>query len=247
MLEWNTLLDELELGKVRTASQSADGTWVIHTEVKQAILQAFKEGDNISYEGYVDKHTLLPRKFGLKDEVRIVPGGSHVRRGAYIARGVIIMPPSYVNIGAYIDEGCMVDSHVLVGSCAQIGKGVHLSAGVKIGGVLEPIGQQPVIIEDHVFIGAGAVVVEGMLVKKGAVIAPAVALSKSVQIYDAVNECILEKGSDVPSGAVLVPGTRPLKGNVWAEEHQIGIYTPVIIKYRDQNTTEAISLEEALR
>jgi 2,3,4,5-tetrahydropyridine-2-carboxylate N-succinyltransferase len=248
------ILDALEAGKIRAAICGADGEWRANIEVKQAILESFRAGKNIEltditrglYAGFVDKDTLPPRRFSEADRVRLVPGGSSVRRGAYLAPGVIVMPPAYVNVGAYIDEGTMVDSHVLVGSCAQIGKGVHLSAGVQIGGVLEPIGTTPVVIEDHAFLGAGSVVVEGIRVGKRAVIAPGVVLSKAVSVYDAVNERIMERGAAIPAGAVVVPGSRPLKGD-WARREGLQALTPILIKYRDEKSDASLTLEDALR
>jgi 2,3,4,5-tetrahydropyridine-2-carboxylate N-succinyltransferase len=156
------------------------------------------------------------------------------------------MPPAYVNVGAYVDEGSMIDSHALVGSCAQIGKNVHLSAGVQIGGVLEPVGMNPVIIEDDCFIGAGVVIVEGILVRTKAVIAPGVTLSKSIPVYDAVNEEVRERGSEIPEGAVVIPGTRPMKGE-WAEKEGLSMACPIIVKYRDEGSNASLELEEALR
>lgn len=246
--EYTDVLDQLEEGSVRAAILSHGGEWEANTKVKSAILAAFKEGRLVEGPGFVDKHNLLPRSFEINQGVRIVPGGSAIRRGAHIAPGVIVMPPSYVNVGAYVDSGSMIDSHVLVGSCAQVGKNVHLSAGVQIGGVLEPIGQAPVIIEDDVFVGAGAVIVEGILVKRRAVIAPGVILSRGVAIYDAVHERILERGAHVPEGAVVVPGTRPPgEAYTWAREMGLGLSCPIIIKYRDDKSDRALSLEEALR
>ena len=244
---YKSVLDELESGEVRAAVVSQDGEWSANTEVKSAILDAFKMGKLVEGPGYVDKHNLLPQDFEIRQGVRIVPGGSAVRRGAHVAPGVIVMPPSYVNVGAFIDSGSMVDSHVLVGSCAQVGKNVHLSAGVQIGGVLEPVGQAPVIIEDDVFIGAGAVIVEGIVVRRSAVIAPGVILSKGVAIYDAVNETVLERGAAVPEGAVVVPGTRPASNSDWAREQGLNLSCPIIIKYRDEKSDAALVLEEALR
>ncbi len=167
-MNWQETLDLLEKGMLRSASK-IDGKWVANIEVKQAILEAFKAGElkefsSENYPGFVDKHNFPPRSFKPEDKIRMVPGGSSVRRGAYVAQGVIIMPPAYINVGAFVDSGTMVDSHALVGSCAQIGKNVHLSAGVQIGGVLEPVGLTPVVIEDNAFIGAGAVIVEGVQV-----------------------------------------------------------------------------------
>ncbi len=248
-MDWKKTLDQLEQGTIRAAEPEGD-TWKANVEVKEAILAAFKAGKNVNYggiyDGFVDKDNLPPRMFDETDGVRLVPGGSSVRRGAYVAKSVIIMPPAYVNTGAYVDEGAMVDSHALVGSCAQIGKNVHLSAGVQIGGVLEPVGLSPVVIEDDCFIGAGAVIVEGILVKKGAVIAPGVTLSKSVPVYDCVNETILGKGAAIPEGAVVVPGTRP-SGNEWAKKQGLAVNCPIIIKYRDEGSEASLELENALR
>ena len=252
-MDFQNILDQLEKGTIRSIRIDGDQP-VANSAVKEAILAAFKAGENIElgeatfglYSGFVDKDTLLPRRFATKDKVRLVPGGSSVRRGAYIAPGVIIMPPSYVNIGAYVDEGTMVDSHVLVGSCAQIGKRVHLSAGVQIGGVLEPVGATPVIVEDDAFLGANVVVVEGIRVGRGAVLAPGVILSKGVTIYDSVHEKILERGQAVPPGAVVVPGSRPIS-NAWAKGQGLSVNCPVIIKYRDEKSNASLVLEEALR
>lgn len=248
-MDWEKILDQLEDGTVRAATPDGDG-WKANVEVKEAILAAFKAGKNVNYggiyEGFVDKDNLPPRMFDSGDGVRLVPGGSSVRRGAYVASGVIIMPPAYVNIGAYVDEGSMIDSHALVGSCAQIGKNVHLSAGVQIGGVLEPVGLSPVVVEDDCFIGAGSVIVEGILVKKRAVIAPGVTLSKSVPVYDAVNEKILGKGAAIPKGAVVVPGTRPINTD-WGISTKLSVSCPIIIKYRDKDSDASLVLEDALR
>jgi 2,3,4,5-tetrahydropyridine-2-carboxylate N-succinyltransferase len=248
-MDWNKILDQLEEGTVRAAEPDGE-YWSANTTVKEAILAAFKAGSNVEYggiyEGFVDKENIPPRMFDASDGVRLVPGGSSVRRGAYIASSVVIMPPAYVNIGAYVDEGTMIDSHALVGSCAQIGKNVHLSAGVQIGGVLEPVGQSPVVIEDDCFVGAGAVIVEGILVKRRAVIAPGVVLSKSVPVYDCVNKVVLGKGASIPEGAVVVPGTRPA-GNEWARSHGLSVSCPIIIKYRDEGSDASLELEDALR
>src|SRR6056297_2292113 len=248
-MNYEEVLDKLEEGELRAANKN-ENKWEANIEVKEAILDSFKNGENTSYEGiyegFVDKHNLPPRYFTPEDGVRLVPGGSSVRRGAYVAPSVIIMPPAYINVGAYVDEGSMVDSHALVGSCAQIGKNVHLSAGVQIGGVLEPVGMNPVIIEDDCFIGAGAVIVEGILVKKGAVIAPGVTLSKSVPVYDCINEKLLGKGAPIPEGAVVVPGTRPIS-NDWGKSQGLSVSCPIIIKYRDEGSNASLELEDALR
>ena len=246
---WEQILEKLEKGEIRSATPEGL-TWEANTKVKEAILASFKDGINTEYSGiyngFVDKHNLPPRKFTKEENVRLVPGGSSVRRGAYVAPGVIIMPPAYINVGAYVDEGTMVDSHVLVGSCAQVGKNVHLSAGVQLGGVLEPVGLAPVVIEDDCFIGAGSVIVEGILVRKRAVIAPGVTLSKSIPVYDCVNEERLEKGAAIPEGAVVIPGTRPVSGS-WAKDHGLSMSCPLIVKYRDEKSDASLELEEALR
>lgn len=249
-MNYEEIFDQIEQGELRAVRKTDSDNYEVNTLVKEAILAAFKEGRSINtpapYLGFVDKHNIPAREFSVEDQVRIVPGGSSVRRGSYIAKGVIMMPPSYVNIGAYVDEGCMIDSHVLVGSCAQVGKNVHLSAGVQIGGVLEPIGQVPVVIEDDVFIGAGAVIVEGIQVSSSAVIAPGVILSASVPVYDCVNEVVLEKAAAIPSGAVVVPGTRPVSSS-WGRENALSMSCPLIVKYRDEKSNASLSLEELLR
>ena len=250
MENFEDILNQVQAGKIRAAEQDENGNWHTRTEVKQAILASFKAGKNINYDGiysgFVDKDTLTPRVFKTEDQVRMVPGGSSVRRGAYVAPGVIIMPPAYINIGAYVDTGSMVDSHALVGACAQIGKNVHLSAAVQIGGVLEPIGLNPVIIEDDVFIGAGSVVVEGIIVRQGAVIAPGVSISKSVQLYDCVNEEKLNILDGIPKNAVVIPGTRPISSE-WGKANNLNVSCALIIKYRDEKSNASLELEEALR
>ena len=245
-MNWQETLELLESGQLRSADK-INGKWQVNSEVKKQILEVFKAGELSEMQGFVDKHNLPAQKFTVERGVRFVPGGSAVRRGAYIARGVIVMPPSYVNIGAFVDSGTMVDSHVLVGSCAQIGKNVHLSAGVQIGGVLEPIGAAPVIIEDGAFIGAGSIIVEGILVGSGAVIAPGVILSKGTSVYDAVNQRVLERGEGIPANAVVVPGVRPITSHPWAKEQGLGLQCPVIIKYRDEKSNASLELESILR
>lgn len=246
-MSWENTLNELEAGTIRAANK-VDGKWVANTDAKKAILEAFKAGELKELNGFVDKHNIMPQSFTPERGIRMVPGGTSVRRGSYVAKGVIIMPPAYINIGAYVDEGTMVDSHALVGSCAQIGKNVHLSAGVQIGGVLEPIGQAPVIIEDNAFIGAGSVIVEGIQVLKEAVIAPGVILSNGVPIYDCVNERMLEKGEPIPERAVVVPGNRPVSSKLaWAKEQGLTMNCAMIIKYRDSKSDASLVLEEFLR
>jgi len=245
-MNWQETLDLLERGLVR-AAEKRDGKWVANKEVKEAILAAFKAGELAQFpNGFVDKHNLPPREFKPEDKIRMVPGGSSVRRGSYVASGVIIMPPAYINVGAYVDSGTMVDSHALVGSCAQIGKNVHLSAGVQIGGVLEPVGQTPVVIEDNAFIGAGAVIVEGVQVSEGAVIAPGTILSRGVPVYDCVNERVLEIGEPIPPYAVVVTGSRPAS-NEWAKAQGLSMRCAMIIKYKDAKTSAALELETLLR
>jgi len=249
-MNWQETLTQLEAGTVRAANQDEQGNWHANIDVKEAILSAFKAGENIAFEGiykgFVDKHNLPAREFTADDKVRLVPGGSSVRRGAHVAAGVIIMPPAYINVGAFVDTGTMVDSHALIGSCAQIGKNVHVSAAVQIGGVLEPVGASPVIIEDGAFLSAGVVIVEGIVVKKGAVLAPGVSLSASVPVYDCVNEAMLEKGADIPELAIVVPGTRPVAGE-WAKAQGLNMACALIVKYRDEKSNASLELESLLR
>lgn len=250
---WKLLRD----GKIR-AAEKRNGKWISIPVVKEAILWGFKAGvlENVWEDGvhgqfhFTDKDTLPVRQITADDNIRIVPGGSSIRDGSYIAPGVIMMPPSYVNIGAYVDEGTLIDSHVLVGSCAQIGKRVHLSAAVQIGGVLEPIGALPVIIEDDVMVGGNCGIYEGTIVGARAVIGTGVILNGSTPVYDLVNEVIYKKTDEypleIPGGAVVVQGSRPVH-NQFAHQHGIHIYTPLIIKYRDDKTDAATALEESLR
>ncbi|USO02815.1 MAG: 2,3,4,5-tetrahydropyridine-2,6-dicarboxylate N-succinyltransferase [Alphaproteobacteria bacterium] len=234
-----SIIDELQSGQRRAANKTLTGSWKVDTEVKGAILNIFKTSLNVDYPGgFVDKEALKPREFTEKDDVRMVPYGSTVRPGTYIGKHVVIMPPSYINVGAYVDDNTMVDSHVLVGSCAQVGKNVHLSAGVQVGGVLEPIGERPCIIEDNVFVGAGTILTEGVLVRKNAVIAAGVTLTKSIPIFDHIYDT--KYYGEVPENAVVVPGSRTLKTGV-------NIACCVIVKYRDFGTDKAVALEEALR
>lgn len=252
MAEWERVLDALEKGEAR-AARKRGAAWEPDIDVKKAILAAFREGTNVDqsdrgWPGFVDKDTMPTRRFGPEQRVRLVPGGSAIRRGAYIAPGVIVMPPAYVNVGAYVDSGTMIDSHCLVGSCAQIGKNVHLSAGVQIGGVLEPVGLSPVVVEDGCFVGAGAVLVEGIQLSAGAVVAPGTVLSKSVPVYDAVRETRLEAGEPIPPNAVVVPGTRPAgKTRPWAASLGLSLHCAVVVKYRDKRSDASLALEESLR
>ena len=244
----NLFLAELEKGAVRAATRDADGIWTAEAWVKEGILAAFRFGMLAEYASgalsFIDKDTIPPRRFKIADGVRVVPGGSSIRRGAYIAKGVVMMPPAFVNVGAYVDEGTMIDSHALVGSCAQVGKRVHLSAAAQIGGVLEPVGNVPVVIEDDVVVGGNCGIYEGVVVRGRAVIGAGVVITASTPIYDVVRGQIYRR--EVPYGAVVVPGTRPMKG-AFAEQHGLQIAAPLIVKYRDEKTDSATALEEALR
>jgi 2,3,4,5-tetrahydropyridine-2-carboxylate N-succinyltransferase len=199
---------------------------------------------------FLDKSTYPMRKFGAADSVRIVPGGSSVRDGAYLGKSVTCMPPMYINVGAYVDDGSMVDSHALVGSCAQIGKHCHLSAAAQIGGVLEPIGALPVVIEDNVLVGGNCGVYEGTIVKKRAVLGAGTILTRSTPVYDIVHGTIHRADGDkplvIPEGAVVVAGSRPINSGP-GKEWNLSLYTPVIVKYRDEKTDQRIQLEELLR
>lgn len=244
----------LNRGEVRAAS-CANGVWTVHEWVKKGILLGFRVGQfkEISAPGpfqFFDKDTMAVRRMDVSDHVRIVPGGTTVRDGAFIGTGVIIMPPAYINIGAYVDEGALIDSHALVGSCAQIGKRVHISAAAQIGGVLEPVGALPVIIEDDVLVGGNCGIYEGTIVRREAVIAAGVILTSSTPVYDLVRKEIYRKTADspliIPDNAVVVPGSRRLTDG-WATSHGLAITTPVIVKYRDEKTDAATALEESLR
>jgi 2,3,4,5-tetrahydropyridine-2-carboxylate N-succinyltransferase len=247
-------LSELEKGTVRAATRDEDGIWQAQTWVKEGILAAFRFGILGEFASgalsFIDKDTIPARRFKVQDGVRIVPGGSSIRRGAYIAKGVVMMPPAFVNVGAYVDEETMIDSHALVGSCAQIGKRVHLSAAAQIGGVLEPVGQLPVVIEDDVIVGGNCGIYEGTIVRTRAVIGAGVVLTGSTPVYDIVRGQIYRRTADrpleIPYGAVVIPGSRPMKGS-FAEQHGLSVATPLIVKYRDDKTDSATALEEALR
>lgn len=250
--EWpaahQALLAELEHGRVRSATCGADGVWRATTWVKRAILLGFRRSDVREFAAepfpFFDKHAYPPRELTLDQRVRLVPGGSSIRRGAHVAAGVVVMPPAYVNVGAYVGAGTMVDSHALVGSCAQIGSNVHLSAGAQIGGVLEPAHRAPVVIEDGVFVGALCGVFEGFVVRERAVLAAGVVLTAATVVHDLVREC--EHRGEVPAGAVVVPGTRPATG-AFAMARGLQVASPLIVKYRDERTDAATALEAALR
>ncbi len=248
------LLEQLEAGEVRSA-RPVDGGWEAVPSVKRGILLGFRVGELQAFKAagpltYSDKDTFPPQNLPVHQRnIRVVPGGSAVRRGAYVGNNVTVMPPAYVNVGAYVGDGTMVDSHALVGSCAQIGEGVHLSAGAQIGGVLEPVGQQPVVIEDGALIGGNTGVYEGVRVGAGAVLAAGCVVTGSTPIFDLVNETkhTADDGPlEIPPSAVVVPGTRPASGE-WADEHGLQMNALIIAKYRDEQTDTQTALEEALR
>jgi 2,3,4,5-tetrahydropyridine-2-carboxylate N-succinyltransferase len=248
------LLGALEQGVVRSAQRASDGTWNAVPWVKRGILLGFRVGTitdmSVPPFSFLDKNTYPPRRLSVDDGVRIVPGGSTVRRGAYLAPGVVCMPPMYVNVGAYVGEGTMVDSHALVGSCAQLGARVHLSAAAQVGGVLEPVNAAPVIIEDDVLVGGNCGVYEGTVVRKRAVLAAGVVLTRGTPIFDLVRETVYRADESsplvVPEDAVVVPGARAIRGG-WGQTEQLSLQTPVIVKYRDERTDIATALESWLR
>jgi 2,3,4,5-tetrahydropyridine-2-carboxylate N-succinyltransferase len=244
--------DELTSGKIRAAEKVA-GNWIVNTWVKQGILLGFRLGELADMSAglsFVDKDTYPARRFTVADRVRMVPGGSSVREGAYVAPSVICMPPMFINVGAYVDEGTMVDSHALVGSCAQVGKRVHLSAAAQIGGVLEPVNAAPVVIEDDVLVGGNCGVYEGTLVRARAVLGAGTILTRSTPLYDLVRNKVYRASADtpleVPENAVVVPGSRAVKKGT-ASDWNLSLYTPVIVKYRDEKTGRGIELEDWLR
>lgn len=241
---WKEFKEDLNSGKVRVASK-VEGEWQVNKWVKRFILLGFKYGEIIKFEdGTIDKDTMGERVVTLEEKARVVSPTVSIRGGVYIGEGVVFMPPCYTNIGAYIDEGSMVDSLALVGSCAQIGKNVHLGAGVIIGGVLEPVGAYPVIIEDNVFVGAGSQITEGTIVKKGAVIGAGVTITGSTPVYDNVNGKIITPNENgqivIPEDAVVIPGTRDVKSNI--ENVKLTKSVPIIIKYGSK-----VVLEDLLR
>ncbi len=244
--------DQLTQGKIR-AAEKVEGKWKVNTWVKQGILLGFRLGvlaEMPAGLSFVDKDTFPARQFTTADRVRVVPGGSSARVGAYIAPSVICMPPMFINVGAYVDEGTMIDSHALVGSCAQIGKRVHLSAAAQVGGVLEPVNAAPVIIEDDVLVGGNCGIYEGTLVRTRAVLGAGTILTRSTPLYDLVKGEVYRSSADapleVPENAVVVPGSRAVKKGP-AAEWNLSLYTPVIVKYRDEKTDRGIELEDWLR
>jgi 2,3,4,5-tetrahydropyridine-2-carboxylate N-succinyltransferase len=249
------LKSRLNSGAVR-AAEKVDGVWQVNTWVKKGILLGFKLGKLVDMSiddrfHYFDKHTFPLRRFSIDSNVRIVPGGTSIRDACFVASGVICMPPAYINVGAFVDEGTLVDSHALVGSCAQIGKRVHLSAAAQIGGVLEPVGAMPVVVEDDAFIGGNCGVYEGTRIGTNAVLAAGVVLTRGSAVYDLVNETVITATADhpliIPEGAVVVAGTRAVTKSVFAREHGLSVASPLIVKYRDARTSASTALEEALR
>ena len=251
------LRDALSTGQTRAAEEDASSPagWRVNTWVKQGILLAFRFGNVVDQTAdsrglYFDKDTLPLKPLGPASGVRIVPGGSSVRDGAYLGRGVICMPPMYINIGAWVGDETLIDSHALVGSCAQVGRRVHVSAAAQIGGVLEPVGALPVIVEDDVLIGGNCGIYEGTIVKRRAVLAAGTIITGSTPIYDVTSGAIISAAPGeplvVPEGAVVVPGTRPLdsaQGRQWG----LSVATPIIVKYRDERTSAKTALEQWIR
>lgn len=250
--------DALNAGRIRAAEPdaSAKSGWRVNSWVKKGILCGFRMGGIVDMsidsarQPFFDKSTYPVRHVGADSGVRIVPGGSSIRDGVYLGRGVTCMPPMYINVGAWVDDGTMVDSHALVGSCAQVGRRCHISAAAQIGGVLEPVGALPVIIEDDVLVGGNTGVYEGTVVQRRAVLGTGVILNRSTPLYDLVKGEVYAATDDeplvVPEGAVVVAGSRAVsrgKGEEWG----ISLYTPVIVKYRDSRTDEKIRLEDYLR
>jgi 2,3,4,5-tetrahydropyridine-2,6-dicarboxylate N-succinyltransferase len=246
----------LTRGEVR-AAEKVNGRWTTNPWVKQGILLGFRLGElkemsDGAVLNFVDKDTFPARRVALADRIRVVPGGSSIREGAYVAPSVVCMPPMFINVGAYVDEGAMIDSHALVGSCAQIGKRVHISAAAQIGGVLEPINAAPVIVEDDVLVGGNCGVYEGTLVRARAVLGAGTILTRSTPLYDLVRGEVYRATPDrpleVPENAVVVPGSRAVtKGKGKSDEWNLSLYTPVIVKYRDEKTERGIELEDWLR
>lgn len=254
LAEFNKVLDALEKGELRVA-EKMNGEWKVNKWVKEVILAGFKLGAITDMsEGqfsFFDKDTFPVRKFTAADGVRIVPGGSSIRRGAYLAPGSIVMPPAYVNVGAYVGEGTMVDSHVTIGSCAQVGRNIHISASTQIGGVLEPAGALPTIIEDGAFVGGNCGIYEGTVVQEGAVIASGVIITSSTAIFDSTTGEFIKRNADgriiVPRNAVVVSGSKPIIRNGRPLESGVHLYCPVIVKYRDEKTAGSVHLEDLLR
>jgi 2,3,4,5-tetrahydropyridine-2-carboxylate N-succinyltransferase len=255
------LLDALEEGSLRAATKDAtSGEWRAVPWVKRGILLGFRVGAMVDMsiasdrtEGgfaFFDKDTYPPRRLSIADGIRIVPGGSTIRRGAHVASGVVCMPPMYVNVGAYVGRGSMIDSHALVGSCAQVGERVHLSASAQLGGVLEPINASPVVVEDDVVVGGNCGIYEGTVVRRGAVIGAGVILTRGTPVFDLVKQTVHRASESapltIPENAVVVPGARGVQDE-WGQGQRISLQTPVIVKYRDDKTDAATALESWLR
>ena len=249
------LIANLNSGNLRSAEPMEDGSWHVNTWVKKGILLIFKHSNLVDMSinsefTFFDKNEIPLKPIELKDKIRMVPGGSSIRTGAYVAPGVICMPPMYINIGSYVDEGSMIDSHALVGTCAQVGKRVHLSAASQIGGVLEPAGARPVIVEDDVMIGGNCGVYEGALISRRAVLGSGVILTGSTKVYDLVNEKVIAATPDspleIPEAAVVIPGSRALNSE-FGKSNGLSIASPMIIKYRDEKTDAKTALNETLR
>jgi 2,3,4,5-tetrahydropyridine-2-carboxylate N-succinyltransferase len=246
----------LRRGEIRSAVKDAEGNWHSNAWVKQGILLGFRMGKMVEMSQptetlqFFDKDTFPLRPMTLDDGVRIVMGGSAIRDGSFVAPGVVVVPPAYINVGAYVDEGTMVDSHALVGSCAQIGKRVHLSAAAQIGGVLEPVGAVPVVIEDDVMVGGNTGVYEGTIVRERAVLGTGVILTRSTPVFDLPNERVIKSDGDkplqIPAGAVVVQGSRAV-ANDFGKANGLSIYCPIIVKYRDEKTDASTKLEDYLR
>ena len=250
------------MADAHAAERLTDGSWHAVGWVKRGILLAFRlgtlvdqsphgaSGGPLSPFSFFDKDTMVARSFTLADGVRVVPGGTVIRRGAHLAAGVVCMPPSYVNVGAYVATGTMIDSHALVGSCAQIGERVHLSAGAQIGGVLEPVNAAPVIIEEEVVVGGNCGVFEGTVVRSRAVLGAGVILTRATPVYDLVRQAVYRSTAttplEIPAGAVVVPGTRPIT-SAWGTSQGLAVHTPIVVKYRDDKTDAATALEAWLR
>jgi 2,3,4,5-tetrahydropyridine-2-carboxylate N-succinyltransferase len=254
---FHTLRHALESGTIRSAEPDATQPigWRVNAWVKRGILLGFRLGHLVSVGddavlSCVDKNTFPTRRFTPEQNIRIVTGGSAVRAGAYLASGVVVVPPAYVNTGSYVDEGSLIDSHALVGSCAQIGKRVHLSACAQIGGVLEPVNASPVIIEDDVLVGGNSGVYEGTIVRSKAVLAAGTILTRGTPVYDLPNNTVLRGTADtpliIPSGAVVVPGSRAIQHGP-GKDLGLSVYTPIIVKYRDEKTELSTALEDILR
>lgn len=245
----------LNAGEIRAAEKPGEH-WIVNEWVKKGILIGFRIGKltDMSIDGrfrYFDKDTYPLKNLVVNDNVRMVPGGTSIRDGCFVSPQTVIMPPAYINVGAYVDSGTLIDSHALVGSCAQLGKNIHLSAAAQIGGVLEPVGAMPVIIEDDVMIGGNCGIYEGTIVKRRAVIGAGVILTGSTPVYDLVMNSVYRKTKDepltIPEGAVVVSGSRPIVSNIFAREKNLSMYTPLVIKYRDEKTDASTALEDMLR